>query len=294
MWSAIIEPSKSSADFRLMTMIALAVVSYFVFHYFASMDVAKQIRLKTILSIASLRTIKTAASYLQYILPVAFFLFAGAIASKTARNNQQARKEPHLPAQEEPQPLARPKVVWGLELLREIDWKRFEEICADYFRAIGFRAVTQNNGPDGGIDITLYAANNAGAVSAIVQCKRWSSQQVGPKAIREFLGVMTDQKISKGFFVTSSSFNSEAIRLALDNNIELIDGATLLTKILKLPPEQQVTLLNAATEGDYLTPTCANCGIKLVERNSSMDGSKFWGCVNYPRCRFTQFSNSRA
>lgn len=284
MRSAFIKPSKFSADFRLMTMLALAVASYFVFHYFASMDVAKQIRLKTIFSIASLRTIKTAASYLQYILPVVFF--AGAIASETARNNQPARQEPHLPA--------RPKVVWSLGLLREIDWKRFEEVCADYFRAIGFRAFTQNNGPDGGIDITLYPTDNAGLVSAIVQCKRWSRQQVGPKAIREFLGVMTDEKMSKGIFVTSSSFNHEAVRLAADNNIELIDGATLLAKILALSPEKQARLLNVATEGDYLTPTCASCGIKLVERTSSMDRSKFWGCVNYPRCRFKLFINSRA
>lgn len=76
-------------------------------------------------------------------------------------------------------------------------------------------------------------------------------------------------------------------RFAKENSIHLIDGLTLLNKILERSPEEQSRLLVIATEGDYLTPTCPNCGIKLVRRENSKDNSSFWGCRNYPRCRYT-------
>ena len=166
-----------------------------------------------------------------------------------------------------------------------IDWKRFEELCANYFRVLGFHAVTQSHGPDGGIDITLFSTEDPMHVGSLVQCKQWS-RPVGPKHLRELLGVMTDKKVAEGIFVASSSFNDEAIRFAAHNQIDLIDGKSLLRQILALAPVQQKRLLEVATEGDYLTPTCPNCGIKLVTRENRKDKSKFWGCYNYPTCRF--------
>ena len=109
---------------------------------------------------------------------------------------------------------------------------------------------------------------------------------VGPKDVREFLGVMTDRKVSQGVFVTTSNFHGEAIRLAINNHINLIDGKDLLKKIRLLSPAQQERLLKVATDGDYLTPTCPSCGIKLVTRERSKDLSKFWGCRNFPSCRY--------
>ena len=98
---------------------------------------------------------------------------------------------------------------------------------------------------------------------------------------------MVDRKAAEGIFVTSSNFNDEAVAFARGNHIDLIDGQELLRLIRSLAPEQQKRLLDVATEGDYLTPSCPNCGIKLVERENRNDTSKFWGCTNYPKCRFT-------
>jgi len=39
-----------------------------------------------------------------------------------------------------------------------------------------------------------------------------------------------------------------------------------------------------ATAGDYTTPTCASCGVKMIVRTPKAGGKAFWGCVNYPRC----------
>jgi restriction system protein len=174
---------------------------------------------------------------------------------------------------------------WSPELLRMIDWKRFEEVCAEYFRLCGFHATTQSSGPDGGIDVRLYAPNEHSKIVNIVQCKQWR-KPVGPKAMREFLGVMTANKLSRGLFVASSTFNEEATRFAAENRIDLIDGRRFLEKILERPPAEQAQLLKVATEGDYLTPSCPNCGIKLVRRENRRNNTIFWGCTNYPRCKF--------
>ena len=120
----------------------------------------------------------------------------------------------------------------------------------------------------------------------VVQCKQWK-RAVGPKALRELLGVMTDRKVTRGIFVTSSTFNDEARRIATENRIQLLEGADFLRRILERSPEDQQRLLKVATQGDYLTPTCPSCGIKLLKRENKKTQSSFWGCVNYPRCRYT-------
>jgi len=40
-------------------------------------------------------------------------------------------------------------------------------------------------------------------------------------------------------------------------------------------------------DGDYWRPTCASCGIKMVERTKKAGGAGFWGCATYPKCRST-------
>jgi restriction system protein len=50
--------------------------------------------------------------------------------------------------------------------------------------------------------------------------------------------------------------------------------------------------LGVAYEGEYWRPTCANCGVKMTERNPKGGGAAFWGCTNYgkTRCRFKLYS----
>lgn len=33
---------------------------------------------------------------------------------------------------------------------------------------------------------------------------------------------------------------------------------------------------------------CSVCGGVLILRTNKRDGSKFWGCSNYPRCRYSE------
>lgn len=173
---------------------------------------------------------------------------------------------------------------WNLELLRAIDWKLFEEVCAEYFRICGFDAETQTHGPDGGIDIWLYPKGDRTRLENIVQCKQYSRAYVGPKLVRELLGVLTDQGVSRGMFVTASDFTADAIKFARKNGIFPINGEELIRKIRDRSTEEQQRLLDVATKGDFLVPTCASCGTKMVKRRGRNNQS-FWGCRNYPRCR---------
>jgi restriction system protein len=50
-----------------------------------------------------------------------------------------------------------------------------------------------------------------------------------------------------------------------------------------LPEVSKNKLLALAVAGDYRTPTCSQCGVKMVKRKSKRGA--FWGCMNYPTCR---------
>lgn len=187
---------------------------------------------------------------------------------------------------------ARPASVdtskWSLELLSALEWKRFEEVTTGFFQCLGFKTKTTRRGADGGVDIYLFA-DGAEKPSVIVQCKAWRTYKVSVKPIRELLGVMTQQGIKEGAFVTTGTYTKEARDFVVppDTEIDLIDGDGFLAKIASLSPQQQSWLLEIATAGDFTTPTCAGCGVKMVLRENKKKGDTFWGCVNYPRCRLT-------
>lgn len=186
------------------------------------------------------------------------------------------------PLRQQPQPPAPAR--WSLEPLRALEWKRFELLCARYYQAVGFRTEPLDAGPDGGIDVKLFKIDQSTPL-AIVQCKAWNTNQVGVKEIRELLGVMAHTKVTRGIFVTTGTFTKDALAFGAANPIQLLDGAAFEKKIRELPSEKQDALLTFAFEGDYRTPTCASCGVKLVAREGKR--GPFWGCRHYPRCKST-------
>lgn len=293
--------------------VALAVVAYVALHWIAATPVTPPRSGQSAGGFATSALIHAFAAAGQYAFPL--LLLAAAAVSALSKSRRRGHEAPPAksagPRAREPLVRSDPpagvvggrddlyeiwKSVgrtaaprpdrWSLELLRAIDWKRFEEVCAEYFRVCGFDASTQSHGPDGGIDITLRAPSNRASIENIVQCKQWS-RPVGPKPLRELLGVMTAKGVPRGTFVTASMFNADADRFANENRIHLIDGAGLLTRILERSPADQERLLKVATEGDYLTPSCPNCGTKLVRRENKKDQSAFWGCTGFPKCRYT-------
>jgi restriction system protein len=177
-----------------------------------------------------------------------------------------------------------PFEAWTLDALRALEWKRFELLCAKYYEAVGFKSETIRCGADGSIDAKLFKIDPNKPL-AVVQCKSWNAQQVGVKEVRELLGVMAHEKVGRGVFITTSTYTKDALGFAADNPIQLLDGEGFVKKICDLPRASQDALLKFAFEGDYKTPTCASCGIKMAKRESKRGA--FWGCLNYPRYRST-------
>lgn len=174
---------------------------------------------------------------------------------------------------------------WSPELLKQLEWRRFEELCAAYYEALGFTTSISEGGA-GGVDILLHDKGSARA-SAMVRCRPWDAYRVGSKSVRELRSAMTAAKVSEGVLMTSGRFTQEAVNLAAHEGIKTIDGAALLGKMAALPPEKALGLLKFATQGDFLTPTCPRCSIKMTSRQSTRQGRKFWGCRNYPACKQT-------
>jgi len=157
--------------------------------------------------------------------------------------------------------------AWTPELLRHLEWRRFEELCAAYFEARGL-------GP-----------------SVVAHCRAWSPYPVGLKPLQELRAAMSAAGAGEGLMVSGGRFTAAAAELARKEHIELIDGTRLLAELAGLAPEKSAALLKLATTGDFLTPTCPDCAIKMTSRRSTGDGRAFWGCMNYPRCKQTFFAS---
>lgn len=175
--------------------------------------------------------------------------------------------------------------TWSFDVIHRMDWKRFEDLCCEFYREKGIRADTTTLGADGGVDIRLCQdATDPVRCTAVVQCKAWN-QATGVKPIRELRGVMAHEGIAKAFFMAPAGFTTEARAFATANRITLIDGTLFLAMLTRLPEVAQMRLLAFATEGQWTTPSCPSCGVKMTPREGSR--GKFWGCVGYPRCRST-------
>lgn len=179
-------------------------------------------------------------------------------------------------------PSARP-TAWSREVIDRIEWKRFEDLCCEFYRVKGIRAETTRLGADGGVDIRLFQDDtDPQRCTAVVQCKAWN-QAVGVKPVRELRGVMAHEKVEKAFFMAPNGFTDDAKAFALENRITLLDGRLFLAMLERLPESQRQALLEFATAGDWTTPTCPSCGLKMTARDSKR--GRFWGCVSYPACR---------
>lgn len=180
---------------------------------------------------------------------------------------------------------------WSLDLLRQLEWKRFEELTAALCREVGLTPEALQCGMSGGVYVLVFQRGSSKPL-AIVQSRTWTLAPVGIDPLHDLLSVMARQKVQNGIYITSGDFTQEAISFANQNSIDLLDGDDLLDMLLKLSSRTQEQLLRMATEGDYTTPTCPSCGIKMHWRT---DGRIcFWGCVNHPRCQQQFFGNSMA
>jgi restriction system protein len=254
---------------------ALVPISFIVLHLMATAldHTAAPANLGDFGPVVIRQGIHAFAAFLQYILPVIFL--ATAVMSFVRRSRSIALFDDVR---------AGPTVN-----VTALSWQDFETLVAEGFRRRGFE-VTERGGaaPDGGVDLALARGNER----FLVQCKQWRAQQVGVSVVRELYGVMAAERVAGGYVVTSGTFTKDAKEFAVGRNIELIDGRGL-NELLR--DGQSVPLAverprDSSIPAAERAPTCSKCKTPMVMRTAkkgSNVGSSFWGCAQYPKCRYT-------
>ncbi|WP_026107484.1 restriction endonuclease [Dyella ginsengisoli] len=119
----------------------------------------------------------------------------------------------------------------GLDSLREMDWRQFEQLAGEAFRRQGYRIEeTGLGGADGGIDLVLRRDGQ----TTLVQCKQWKNRQVGVNVVREMYGLLVHHGATAVKIVALGDYTSDARRFAQGKPIELIHGGDLVATVRNL------------------------------------------------------------
>lgn len=176
----------------------------------------------------------------------------------------------------------------GLDSIRELPWKRFEDLLAEAYRRQGYKVEeTLGGGADGGVDLIL---RRAGEVT-LVQCKRWKGKPVPVQTVRELYGVLYDREARAAKLVATARFTPDAIAFAKGKPIELVDSDALLELLRGVQTSGKIAPVPSPAERIAREPSCPRCGSQMVMRPARRGpnaGSHFWGCSNYPKCRGTR------
>lgn len=122
-----------------------------------------------------------------------------------------------------------------LETLKSIEPKRFESIVIDLMEAMnyGVGEVTRFVA-DGGID-GIINEDELGLSKIYLQAKRYNDGKVNEREMRDFVGALATNNVSKGVFITTSTFADKARNSASSahgHTIVLIDGP-MLAKLMR-------------------------------------------------------------
>jgi restriction system protein len=175
----------------------------------------------------------------------------------------------------------------GIDSLRELSWKQFEDLLAEAYRRQGYIVKeTLGGGADGGVDLVL--SRHGG--TTLVQCKRWKGKPVPVQIVRELFGILTDRGANAARLVATTTFTPEAVNFARGKPIELVNSDALLKLIHSVQTSGKIVLVPENT-GILETPNCPKCASIMVlreARRGTNAGQSFWGCSRYPSCRGTR------
>ncbi len=168
--------------------------------------------------------------------------------------------------------------LFTADLLAKLEWKRFEELVAHYYLKTGVVAVRTKTGPDSPVHLKISWKGEAKPF-ACVQCHASPVGLLRPPPLQALFAALTADDIRRGYVVTNGKFNVEARDFAEEKHFTLLPGDILLEKLNALPPAARSELMQETTTGDYTTPTCPKCDIKMVRAD---DGG--WRCSHAPKC----------
>ncbi|MBU3680045.1 MAG: restriction endonuclease [Candidatus Kapabacteria bacterium] len=145
-----------------------------------------------------------------------------------------------------------------LSAISNMDPYKFERLVLDVLSAMGYGWDTQESvthtqkSADGGID-GFINQDRLGVDSVYVQAKRWQAS-VGRVEIQKFVGALEERRASKGIFITSSDFNSNALTYVknISKQVVLVDGQRLAELMVEfdvgVSPSKKITIKKLDTD----------------------------------------------
>ena len=168
--------------------------------------------------------------------------------------------------------------MFTAELLAKLEWKRFEELVAAYYIKTGVVAVRTNTGPDSPVHLKISWKGETKPFAG-VQCHSNPPGLIRSGPLQQLNDALAAADIRRGYVVTNGKFNVEARDIASEKHFTLLSGDILLEKLNALPPPARAELMHEITKGDYSTPTCPKCDVKMLRADENS-----WRCANHPRC----------
>ena len=150
-----------------------------------------------------------------------------------------------------------------LQHLHAMDPVRFERLILDLLKAMGYGAgsfgsheMTRTSG-DGGIDGIIHE-DALGLDAVYIQAKRYAPEsKVGRPAIQQFIGSLTGEGATKGVFVTTSAFSTEARAYLgkVQHRVVLIDGSQLARLMIRhgVGVRDRLTYVIRSVDEDYFS-----------------------------------------
>lgn len=191
------------------------------------------------------------------------------------------------PTEASPPPFPSPPdapVKLTLELLRQLEWKRFELLVQRDLEARGIRVACTGVGVEGGVDLHLYRGDELQPYG-FVQCDTHATRAVTLDQITAFFDLIAVAGV-EGTFVTTGAFSPGAQAWAQTKGVVVVPGNTVVARFNALPATTRGRILEEVTAGDYLTPTCRSCDVKLIPA-SAASPEVAWVCPRAPRCSYT-------
>ncbi|MEK4715727.1 restriction endonuclease [Sporosarcina sp. FSL K6-5500] len=120
------------------------------------------------------------------------------------------------------------KVEVDIEYIDRLTGLQFEKLLCDIFKEKGYKAIMTKASGDQGVDLIIYN----GERKIAVQCKRYKeSYKVGNTAIQEVITGKLFYDCTEAWVISTSTYTSNAIKLASKVGVKLIDRNGLIALI---------------------------------------------------------------
>lgn len=169
------------------------------------------------------------------------------------------------------------------EQIQAIDWYQFEKLITALFEAEGHDVVRRGGAhPDGGVDLMVDSEHG----KTLVQCKHWKAWNVGVRHVRELMGAMMDANVPSAILITLRGYTAEAKALAAQHGIVLLSASDVVQMIDEVQAEKRAELLLLLNPAEKRCPKCEGAMVLRTARKGEHPGQQFWGCANFPKCRY--------